>query len=476
MSITEPGNSRAVLPDSRESTTKSAASHIKFITAISTLGGLLFGYDSGMINGAMAYMQQDFNLTPLTEGMVTSSLLLGAAVGALACGKLSDRFGRRRSILFLASLFFCGALACVLMPDATSMMIARFFLGIAVGGASVTVPTFLAEMAPADQRGRIVTRNELMIVFGVTLAFLCNSFIGRTWGEQNVGVWRWMFAIATLPAIGLMVGMLFVPESPRWLASKGKFKEAYSVLKRIRNLKKAKEEFAIIEENVPSHHLKSESSWTALKTPWVRRIFFIGIGIAVVQQVTGVNAIMYYGTQILTSSGFGRETALIANVVNGFTAIAACMYGIHLLGRMGRRTMFLVGLAGTTVSLLMIAGFSAFLPASLNRAWLILGSMVCFLIFIQGLIGPVTWLLLSEIFPLKIRGFAIGFSGFVLWSTNFLIGLIFPSLVAYIGVAVTFLIFAGCTTVSMVFVARYIPETRNRTLEEIENHFQMIKK
>lgn len=476
MPVFEPELSQTALSAQPEQTAKSVATHIKFITAVSTLGGLLFGYDSGMINGAMAYMQQDFQLTPLTEGMVTSSLLLGAAVGSLACGKLSDRVGRRRSILFLAVLFFFGAAACVVMPDATSMMMARFVLGLAVGGASVTVPTFLAEMAPASQRGRIVTRNELMIVLGVTLAFLCNSIIGRMWGGEHPGVWRWMFAVATLPAIGLMIGMLYVPESPRWLVSKGKMSEAWHVLKKIRELRRAREEFALIKANSRPDPRRAASGWKSLATPWMRRVFFIGIGIAVVQQATGVNAIMYYGTQILTSSGFGRETALIANVVNGFTAIAACMYGIHLLGKMGRRRMFLLGLAGTTLSLLLIAGFSAFLPASIERAWIILASMICFLIFIQGLIGPVTWLLLSEIFPLPIRGFAIGFSGFVLWSTNFVIGLIFPSLVAYIGVAATFTIFACCTAASMLFVARCIPETRDRSLEEIEAHFQQHKK
>lgn len=450
----------------------SILSNIKFITLISTLGGLLFGYDSGMINGAMAYMQQDFNLTPLTEGMVTSFLLLGAAVGSISCGKFSDAYGRRNTILFLATLFFLGALACVFMPDATSMMVARFFLGIAVGGASVTVPTYLAEVAPTERRGQIVTRNELMIVFGVTLAYVFNSIIGRVWGETYPGVWRWMFAIATLPAIALFIGMFFVPESPRWLVSKGKSREAWRVLKTIREKRHVRAELAMIEDHARRDKQQSESALKHLSTPWVRRIFILGIGIAIIQQATGVNAIMYYGTQILTSSGFGRETALAANVLNGVTAIVACLWGIHLLGKMGRKPMFMVGLAGTTLSLVMIAGMSAWLPQSEWRAYAILASMVCFLVFIQGMIGPVTWVLLSEIFPLSIRGFAFGFSGFVLWSTNFVIGLAFPTLVARIGVAATFMIFAGCTAVGMLFIARYLPETRGKSLEEIEAHFQ----
>ncbi|HDK6063981.1 TPA: sugar porter family MFS transporter [Klebsiella pneumoniae] len=452
-------------------TSSSVLSNIKFIALISTLGGLLFGYDSGMINGAMVYMQQDFSLTPLTEGMVTSFLLLGAAVGSILCGRFSDAYGRRKTIMFLSTLFFLGALACVFMPNATSMIVARFFLGIAVGGASVTVPTYLAEVAPTERRGQIVTRNELMIVFGITLAYVFNSIIGRLWGESNPGVWRWMFAIATLPAIALFIGMFFVPESPRWLVSKGKSREAWRVLKTIREKQQVRPELDMMEDNVRVEK-GALSVWHHLSIPWVRRTFILGIGVAVIQQATGVNAIMYYGTQILTTSGFGRETALVANVLNGVTAIISCLWGIHLLGKMGRKTMFVVGLAGTTISLMMIAAMSAWLPASEWRAYAILASMVCFLVFIQGMIGPVTWVLLSEIFPISIRGFAFGFSGFMLWTTNFLIGLTFPSLVASIGVALTFMIFACCTGLGMLFILRYLPETRGKSLEEIEAHFQ----
>ncbi|HGH5397496.1 TPA: sugar porter family MFS transporter [Raoultella planticola] len=450
----------------------SILSNIKFITLISTLGGLLFGYDSGMINGAMVYMQQDFNLTPLTEGMVTSFLLLGAAVGSILCGKFSDAYGRRKTIMFLSTLFFIGALACVFMPDAVSMMVARFFLGIAVGGASVTVPTYLAEVAPTDRRGQIVTRNELMIVFGITLAYVFNSIIGRVWGESNPGVWRWMFAIATLPAVALFFGMFLVPESPRWLVSQGKSREAWRVLKTIREKQQIKPELEMMEENVRQEKDRFLSVWHHLSIPWVRRTFILGIGVAVILQATGVNAIMYYGTQILTASGFGRETALVANVVNGVTAIISCLWGIYLLGKIGRKTMFVVGLIGTTISLTMIAAMSAWLPSSEWRAYTILASMVCFLIFIQGMIGPVAWVLLSEIFPISIRGFAFGFSGFMLWITNFLVGLTFPTLVVSIGVAPTFMIFACCTGLGMLFILRYLPETRGKSLEEIEAYFQ----
>ncbi|KER70014.1 major facilitator transporter [Burkholderia cepacia] len=439
---------------------------VKQIARVATLGGLLFGYDTGVINGAITYMQRDLALTPLLEGMVASFLLLGAATGAVFGGRFADSGGRRKNILMLAILFLVGALACAAAPNVPALIASRFVLGLAVGGASVSVPTYLAEIAPAERRGQIVTRNELMIVIGQLLAFACNAVIGSTWGADH-GVWRWMLVVATLPAVLLWFGMLSMPESPRWLASKGRMTDALRVLEQVREKQRAKSELEDIRRvNVRDN--VERGGWADLATPWMRRAFLVGTGIAVVQQATGVNSIMYYGTQILTSSGFGAQTALIANVANGVISVVAVLIGIALLGRLGRRTMFLTGLSGTTLSLLAIGMFSVLLPFSATRAYLILSAMVMFLAFMQMFIAPVSWVMLAEIFPLKLRGFGFGFAGCVLWIVNFAISLVFPVFVAHAGISSTFFVFFLFGICSLVFVARYVPETRGRSLEEIE--------
>ncbi|MFB7933776.1 sugar porter family MFS transporter [Streptomyces sp. NPDC056039] len=441
---------------------------LRMITIIATFGGLLFGYDTGVINGALPYMTDDLGLTPVTEGMVTSSLLLGAALGAVTGGRLSDARGRRHNILLLAVLFFVGALGCTLAPTTEVMIVARFVLGLAVGGASVTVPVYLAEVSPAERRGALVTRNELMIVSGQLLAFTSNAIIARLGGESG-GVWRWMLVIATLPAVVLWFGMLVMPESPRWLASQSRFGEALDVLKQVRSLARAEAELKEVSALAVKDEREKLGGWQDIKsTPWVRKLMFVGFGIAIVQQITGVNTIMYYGTQILTDAGFAADSALTANIANGVISVLATFVGIWLLGRVDRRPMLMTGQLGTTVALLLIGVFSLVLPSGDPRAFAVLAMTVTFLAFQQGAISPVTWLMLSEIFPMRMRGFGMGVAAVVLWLTNFVIGLVFPSLVSGIGISSTFFLFVVAGLLSLTFVKLYVPETRGRTLETLE--------
>ncbi|MFF5516662.1 sugar porter family MFS transporter [Streptomyces coeruleorubidus] len=441
---------------------------LRLITIIATFGGLLFGYDTGVINGALPYMTEDLGLTPVTEGMVTSSLLLGAALGAVTGGRLSDARGRRRNILLLAVLFFVGALGCTLAPTTEVMIVARFVLGLAVGGASVTVPVYLAEVSPAERRGALVTRNELMIVSGQLLAFTSNAIIAQVGGESG-GVWRWMLVIATLPAVVLWFGMLVMPESPRWLASQSRFGEALEVLRQVRSQARAEAELKEVSALAVKDEQAKLGGWQDMKsTPWVRKLMFVGFGIAIVQQITGVNTIMYYGTQILTDAGFAADSALTANIANGVISVLATFVGIWLLGRVPRRPMLMTGQAGTTVALLLIGVFSLVLPSGDARAFAVLAMTVTFLAFQQGAISPVTWLMLSEIFPMRMRGFGMGIAAVVLWLTNFVIGLVFPSLVSGIGISNTFFLFVVAGVLSLTFVKRYVPETKGRTLESLE--------
>ncbi|MCY8453079.1 sugar porter family MFS transporter [Bacillus spizizenii] len=443
------------------------------ITIISTFGGLLFGYDTGVINGALPFMAQrdQLDLTPFTEGLITSSLLFGAAFGSLAGGRLADRIGRRKTILNLAFLFFIATIGCSFAPNTSVMIICRSVLGLAVGATSVTVPAFLAEMSPAEQRGKTITQNDLMIILGQLLAFTCNAVIGTTMGE-HAHVWRYMLVLATLPAIFLWFGMLIVPESPRWLASKGRVGEAFRVLKHVREEKRAKAELAEIKASINRETEMNRATLKDLSVPWIRRIVGLGIGIAVVQQITGVNSIMFYGTQILQNAGFARDAALVANIGNGVISVIACTFGIWIVGKVGRRPLLLTGLAGTTASILLIAICSITLQGTPLLPFIVIGLTIMFLAFQQSAVSVVTWLMISEIFPLRLRGLGMGISVFFLWMMNFLIGLTFPVLLDQLGMSSTFFVFVVLGLSAILYVKKYLPETKGRTLEELENDFR----
>nr|WP_272901906.1 sugar porter family MFS transporter [Bacillus glycinifermentans] len=447
--------------------------YLQVIMISATFGGLLFGYDTGVINGALPFMARpdQLHLTPVTEGLVTSVLLLGAAFGALFCGKLADLYGRRRMILNLSFLFLLASVGTAFAPNVSAMAVFRFLLGLAVGGASSMVPAFLAEMAPAEKRGRMVTQNELMIVGGQFLAYVFNAILGVAMADTG-HVWRYMLLLCAVPALFLFASMLIVPESPRWLASKGKKDEALRVLKQIREEKRAKAEF---KEIVAAAEKDSELKKATVKdfsAPWLRRLLLIGIGVAVVNQITGVNSIMYYGTQILRESGFGTKAALISNIGNGLISVMAVVFGIWLVGKVNRRPMLIIGLSGTTTALLSIAVFSMVLDGSAALPYIVLSLTVLFLAFMQGCVGPVTWLVIAEIFPQRLRGLGSGISVFFMWMLNFMIGFAFPVMLSSAGLSVTFFVFVALGILAIGFVYKFMPETKGRTLEELEEQFR----
>lgn len=446
-------------------------SRLGIIAVVATFGGLLFGYDTGVVNGALEPLTQDFGLTPRTEGIVVSFLTIGAAFGAVIGGRLSDAFGRRSNILLLATFFIVGTLACALAPNWQFLAGARFFLGLAVGAASTTVPVYLAELAPFERRGSLVTRNEVMIVVGQFAAFVINAIIFNIWGEHE-GVWRYMLAVAVLPAIALLIGMLFLPESPRWLISKHRDDQAFEVLKQVRSTERAEAEMKEVELLAEEEEKSKTGGLSDLASKWVLRLVIIGVGLGIAQQLTGINSVMYYGTQLLTDAGFSADAAIIANTFNGLFSVLGVTVGILLINKLPRRVMLLGGFTLTSTFHLLIGLSAVFLPDGQFKAYAILVFVVLFVFSMQGTLGPLVWLMLAEIFPLKIRSFAMGICVFALWMANAAVAQFFPSVVAGMGIANTFFMFAGLGVLALIFIYFMVPETRNKTLEDLEEEFR----
>jgi MFS transporter, SP family, major inositol transporter len=450
-------------------------SHSRFLTRltiISTLGGLLFGYDTGVISGALLYLKDDLGLTTFQQSTVVSVLLFpGAALGALLAGPVADRLGRRRTLLFCGVVFLVGAAGCSLAPGFGFMVAARVLLGLGVGAAAVICPVYLAEMAPRDRRARMVTINELMIVTGQLLAFAINSLIDQTIG--GAGVWRVMLGIAAVPALALLIGMTVLPESPRWFALKGRIPEARGVLASSRSAAEVDRELSEVA------HLAEEDRRAARtpirqvlrENPWMRRLLWIGAGLAAVQQATGINTVNYYAPTILEDSGLTASVSLVSTIAVGVTSVVTTILGIWLLGFVGRRRMLLTGFIGVACSQALLA-LVFLLPASTTRSFIILGAMLLFVAFVQCFIGTGIWLMLAEIFPLAIRGFAMGLAVFVLWTVNAAISFAFPPLVVALGSTGTFAIFVVVNLASIVFIAKLAPETKGHSLESLEEHLK----
>lgn len=443
---------------------------LRKIALVVTFGGLLFGVDTGVINGAIPYMaaKNQLNLTPAQEGLVTSGITLGAAVGALFVGKLADRFGRKRILSALAVIFFTFTCACSVAPNALSMIIFRFLLGLAVGGVSVIVPTYLAEIATTNLRGELVTQNELMITGGQLLAFTVNAILASLFPGID-SIWRYMIAFGMIPSLALFIGAFYVPESPRWLVMKGKSRQAVQVLSKIRSSRqKCRQEVKSIRRAVNHDKSLQKASLKDLSHPWIRHLVMIGAGLGILQQFVGINIMMYYGTSILMKFGFAHNAALIANIGNGLTSFIATAIGMRLMGTVKRRKMLITGIIGTCSSMAVITVSIVLLKHSPLLPYLVILSTMTFLAFFQSSISPTTWTLLSEIFPQNLRGLGTGISTFTLWLANFIVGFVFPILLTNFGGVATFGVFIGCNIVSLIFAYTFVPETQGKSLEQIQ--------
>lgn len=444
----------------------------QIVVIAATFGGILFGYDTGVVNGALDPMKKDLGLTTVTSGLVTSVLQMGAAVGAVTVGLLVDRFGRRRMLLSLSWVFMLGTLICVFAPHLTVLLTGRIILGLAVGGASVICPVYLSEMSPTEWRGKTSARNDVMVCLGQLLAFLLNALIHMAWGD-HVDVWRYMLAVAMIPAILLFAFMLRTPESPRWLVAHGHLDKAEAALEHVRPADRARAELDdIVEVAEANSHRATMGLGAVLRTPWIRNLLLVGILIALVQQVTGINAIMFYGTQLLENIGFAADTAIVVNIANGIVSVCGMFVGMAVISRFRRRQMMLFGLGSIFVIHLLIALLSAVMAETMTKAIVIMLLVLAFVFIMQACLGLVMWVVLGEMFPLKARGAAMGAATFFNWIGNSAVGFLFPSLLAAFGTQGTFLIFGVLNILTFLLVWRFLPETGQLSLEELEEKFE----
>jgi sugar porter (SP) family MFS transporter len=435
--------------------------HVLFGAGITALGGLLFGYDTGVISGALLFIGRDFpGLTSFDKELLTSILLIGAAIGALAAGRIADRVGRRPTVLVTAALFIVGVILAALSPSYGVLVGARVLIGLAVGSASMVVPLYIGEVVPPRIRGALVSFNQLAITSGILASYLVDYGLASS---QN---WRLMFGLAAIPAALMFAGMLLQHESPHWLIAQGREDEARQVLRRVRDDDDIEAEITQVRELSARRSVFRE-----VLNPAVRHVMIIGVALAVFQQITGINTIIYYAPTLLASAGFGNSAALLANVVNGAVNVLMTIVAIRLLDRTGRRPLLLGGTAGMAAGMLVVALTFAIGGSHLHggSAYIAIAGLLLYTgSFAIGL-GPVFWLLISEMYPVKIRGQAMSVATMANWGANFVVTISFLTLLSAIGNAGTFFLFAGLSIVALAYFQRQVPETKGRSLQEIEH-------
>ena len=437
-----------------------------FVAAIAALNGLLFGYDTGVISGALLFLAKDFQLGTEMQGIVTSIVLVGAVIGAAGSGGLTDLFGSRRLIFFTVGCFIVGTLSCAFTPVLPMLIVGRFVVGCAIGVASFVGPLYLAEIAPARHRGQVVALNQLAITSGIVVSYLVDYLLSPV----SDG-WRWMFGLAFIPAAGLGLGMIWLPESPRWLFGKGKKEEAKKALVWLRKTDDVEDELREMD-----HPATAAGTWKDLLAPAIRPALVVGVGLAIFQQVTGINTIIYYAPTIFKESGFAsNSSAILATFSVGVINVLVTIVATQLLDRVGRRPLLLWGLAGMVLGLgAMGAAFLSSGHSSL-QAYLSLASLMLFVASFAIGLGPVFWLLISEIYPMKVRGRAMSIATMANWGFNLLVALTFLDLLKHLGPSFTFWGYGALSIGAWIFTYYLVPETKGKSLEQIEENMRASK-
>jgi sugar porter (SP) family MFS transporter len=435
-----------------------------FITAIAALSGILFGYDTGVVSGAILFMNDEFHLSAHTNGIVVSAVLLGALMGALCSGQLADQLGRKKLLIADAIIFIVGTLATATGDSILSITIGRIIVGVAIGVASYVAPLYISEIAPAKYRGALVSLNQLAITIGILLSYVVDYYFAQ------FGAWRLMFAAGIIPALGFFIGLMYLPDSPRWIASRGETSKALSILERIHGNKElAANELTAIQDSLK--HQKQ--SWRMLFSPAVRSTLTIGVGLAVIQQVTGINTIIYYAPTIFKMAGFqSASSAILATMSIGVIFVLFTLVALPLIDTLGRRPLLLIGLTGMTLSLMVLSWAFHFTTPLPSLKWIAISSMLVYIACFAFSLGPIMWLMIAEIYPLKVRGLGCSLATAANWGSNMLVAYTFLSLIEIVGASGTFLLYAVISMAGIAFIYFLVPETKSVTLEQIEKNLQ----
>jgi sugar porter (SP) family MFS transporter len=447
------------------------ASFLYVITGVTAIAGFLYGYDTGIISGALLQISGDFHLGHRAQEIVASAILVGAVIGALTCGTFSERIGRKRTIMTVACVFCAGSLFSSLSPSPLLLAVSRVLLGFAVGGSSQVTPMYIAELAPPRQRGRLVISFNLSIGVGILIA----NIVGFT--LQDMWTWRWMIAVAVVPAVILFLCMTMLPESPRWLAENVSMEKARAVLERVRG-DAADVDFELeeIRQVVAEGGSGRKAKWSMLLEPWIRPAAIAAFGVAAFTQLGGLETMIYYTPTVLSGAGFGKSAALLSSLCVSIVFVSMTALGRLVVDRVGRRRLTLVMVPGTVVSLIVLGTMfrSGLAKTQSGSMWLV-ACLLIYMVFNAGGVQVIGWLMGSEMFPLAIRGKASSVHAATLWGSNLIVTSTALSTVALVDAAGLMWLYAAINFLCFLFVWRFVPETTGHSLEDIENHLRAGK-
>ena len=437
--------------------------YVLFLAVVAAISGFLFGFDTAVINAVLLFLRRQFSLSNIETEVAASALLLGCLFGAAGASLIGDRIGRRKSLLVAAILFAVSTVGAALANSVFIFSIGRLVGGLAIGLASVLTPVYITEVAPARSRGRLVSMNQLAITVGILAAYMVGWGLAR-FGDSS---WRWMLGVAAIPALAFFLALLAIPESPRWLIGNRQKEQGRLVLSRIYGTEQAEIEVRAVEEAAA----REQGTWGEVFAPHMRRPLIVAVALAILCQITGINTVLYYGSILISEhfKGASASAALFANVIIGSSNFICTLIALRCLDRWGRRTMLLTGSAGMALSLALFV-IAYRIPGA--PPLLILACILSYTGFFAFAMGPIPWIVISEIFPNKIRGRAASIATSALWTSTLIVTFTFLSLVHAVGVSGTFEIYAALCAISFVFILKMVPETRGKTLEQIQREWE----
>jgi len=443
---------------------------VLLIAIIAATGGLLFGFDTGVISGALPFLKDHWSLGDQKIEVLTTAVLLGAVIGALGSGKLSDYLGRKRMIIANALIFTAGAVGCAYASSVNMLIVMRLLVGVAIGITSYVVPMYISEISPAAHRGMLVTLNQLMITLGLLLSYASDYLFSDNLRSDS---WRPMFLVGVIPAVVLLAGMFFLPETSRWLFSKNRPEQGKKVLQELEEPNLVESTMLAIQNDIALSRQSNTTSAEILK-PWLRPALIITVGIFFFQQFSGVNTIIYYSPIIFRMGGItSNSQSILPAMIIGVFNVLACFFSVLFLDKVGRRKLYQIGIWGMIPSL-ALAGFCFYFKDQLGHSFIYLSviSIVSFIVFINISLSPLGWLLISEIYPISVRGVGMSIGSLSHWLFNAIIAFTFLKMVNGIGIAGTFWVYAAVCVGGLVWGYYYIPETRGKSLEQIEAHWR----